>query len=225
MWAVVPLKSPDQAKSRLAAVLNAAQRRHLFFALAEQVIRALQATRGIQAVAVVTSNAEVAAFARALDAQLIHEPDEFGTSSAFTSAVHHLRGFKLERLLMIAGDLPLVSPATLEQLAADAGTTAGVVVVPDRYRAGTNALLCTPPDAIAPHFGGDSFQRHLAAAEAAGVRARVMELEELALDLDVPEDLDYLRSRCSARASLLLKSATGADATRHAVCSVAGVSR
>jgi 2-phospho-L-lactate guanylyltransferase len=223
MWAVVPLKSPDQAKSRLAAVLNGAQRRHLFFALAEHVIRALQATRAIEAVAVVTSNAEVAAFARSLDAQLIQEPGEFGTSSAFTSAVHHLRGFKLEHLLMIAGDLPLVSPAALEQLAAAAGTTPGIVVVPDRYRVGTNALLCTPPEVVAPHFGADSFRRHLAAAEMAGVRARAMELEELALDLDVPEDLEYLRTRCSVRASLLLTPATRADATKDAVCSVAGV--
>ena len=201
MWAVVALKSPEQAKSRLATVLDAAQRRDLFFALARQVIGALHVARGVDEVAVVTSDASVADFAQALDAQVIRQPGDFGTASAFAAAVQHLRPLKLDRLLMIAGDLPLVSASALERLIA-AGATTSVVVVPDRQRTGTNALLCTPPDALAPCFGPDSFQRHLAAAAAAGVSARVLEIDELALDLDCAADFHEWRLRTGAQPAM-----------------------
>jgi 2-phospho-L-lactate guanylyltransferase len=214
MWAVVPLKSPERAKSRLAAVLGTAQRRHLFFALAEQVIRALRATRRIETVAVVTSDAEVAAFARALGAQPIRQPGDFGTTCAFATAVHQLRSSNPAGLLMIPGDLPLVSSAALERLIEAADAVPGIVVVPDRRRQGTNALLCTPPDAIAPRFDGDSFAGHLAAAAAAGVAARVVEIEELALDLDVGEDLEYLQRHRGADAVRLLTAAGIGEAAR-----------
>src|SRR5690348_4882516 len=102
MWAVVPLKSPENAKSRLAGVLSPVQRRHLVFALAERVISALQATRGIDDVAIVTANKEIAAFARRLGAQLILQTDETGTASAFAAAVAQLQPLQLRRLLMIA---------------------------------------------------------------------------------------------------------------------------
>ena len=50
-WALVPLKSRERVKSRLATVLSPEQRVRLFFALAERVIQALHATRGIDSVA------------------------------------------------------------------------------------------------------------------------------------------------------------------------------
>lgn len=228
MWAVVPLKSPDEAKSRLATVLSTVQRRQLFFALAERVIRALHATPGIEVVAVVTASAEVATFARSLHAEVIRHAVDFGTASAFASAVRHLQPLHLERLLMIAGDLPLVSPTALQQLIALADTQPGVasvVIVPDRHGLGTNALLCTPPEVIAPCFGGDSFRQHLRVAELAGVPARVLESEALALDLDVAADLEYLRIKGGAPAQQLLPTLWQTDTQLERCREVAGVNR
>src|SRR6185437_15071510 len=67
------------------------------------------------------------------------------------------------------------------------------LIVPDRHGTGTNALLLTPPDVLAPSFGPDSRRRHLADASAAGVPAEIVELDSLGLDVDTPEDLDALR--------------------------------
>jgi 2-phospho-L-lactate guanylyltransferase len=212
MWAVVPLKSPQRAKSRLADVLNPAQRRHLLFDLATRVIGALQAARGIDAVAVVTASAEVAAFARALGAEIILQPDEAGTASAFAQAVLTLQTREPSRLLMIAGDLPLISPAAVQRLI-DTNSTAtpGVVIVPDRHRSGTNALLCSPPAAIEPCFGSDSFRRHLAAANAAGIAAQTLQIDELALDLDCADDLDVLRRHGGAYTTVLFETLRSMD--------------
>jgi 2-phospho-L-lactate/phosphoenolpyruvate guanylyltransferase len=201
------------------------QRRQLFFALAERVIRALHATPSIEVVAVVTASSEVTAFAKSLDAEVIRHAADFGTASAFASAVQHLQPLKLERLLMIAGDLPLVSSAALEQVVALADPSAGVVVVPDRHRLGTNALLCAPPDVVAPCFGGDSFRLHLQAAQAAGVPAQVLEVEELALDLDVAADFEFLRSQENVSALQLIQALQQVDAPKTLTRCVAGVNR
>ena len=64
--------------------------------------------------------------------------------------------------------------------------------MPDRHGTGTNALVLSPPDAIEPSFGPDSLERHVAAAEAAGVPHRVEEVPGLALDVDTPDDLAAL---------------------------------
>lgn len=194
MWAIVPLKSPEAAKSRLAAVLAPAQRRALYFSLADQVITTLSTTRGIDRVAVVTASDEVETFARALGAEVIRQPADSGTAEAFAAAVEHLRPLRFEKLLMIAGDLPLISAEAVEQMLLAARNTPGIVIAPDRQRIGTNALLCTPPDVIAPCFGVDSFQRHLAAAEASSLPVEIFECEALALDIDVVADLEQLPS-------------------------------
>jgi 2-phospho-L-lactate guanylyltransferase len=203
-WALVPLKSRERAKSRLATVLSPEQRTHLFFALARQVILTLQTTRGIDAVAVITASAEIAAFARSLGATPILQSADFGMSAAFELAVGELQIANARRVLMLPGDLPLISSVALEALLAAAGNEPGVVVVPDRHRTGTNALLCAPPRALSPCFGGHSFERHMQAAQAARLDAHIFEHEALALDLDHPEDLDYLQAQDSALAAQLL---------------------
>lgn len=218
---MVPLKSPERAKSRLATVLRPEQRLRLFFALAERVIRTLHATRGIDSVAVVTASAQIAAFSRSLGAIPILQSADSGMSAAFDLALGELQVTNAQRVLMLPGDLPLISSSALDAVLATAETGARIVVVPDRHRVGTNALLCSPPQALAPCFGGHSFERHLAAAKAAGVSARALEVEALALDLDHPEDLDYLRHRDGALAAQLLgalPSVNSADITCVGAC-------
>ena len=219
-WALVPLKSRERAKSRLATVLTPEQRARLFFGLAERVIHALHATRGIDSVAVVTASTEIAVFARSLGAVPILQSDDFGMSAAFDLAIGELQRDKPRRVLMLPGDLPLISSSAIEAILGAAGTEPGVVVVPDRHRVGTNALLCSPPRALAPCFGGHSFERHLAAAKTAGVSTHVLEREALALDLDHPEDLDYLRHRHSALAAQLLGSPVSANDDRRTAMAV-----
>jgi len=193
-WALVPLKSSERAKSRLAEVLDAEQRRQLFFTLAKRVILALQESRNIDAVAVITSSREVAEFARSLRAMTMMQDADVGMSPALDSALHVLQTMRPARVLMVPGDLPLISAGAVDAIFNDQTTREQVVLVPDHRHEGTNALLCSPPQVIAPCFGSSSFSRHLNAARAANIATRVLEIEELALDLDCADDLEYLRS-------------------------------
>lgn len=193
MWAVVPLKSPELAKSRLSNVLNPLARRDLFFAVARHVITILLDTPGVSHVAVVTASDAAADFARDCGASVIRQDGDCGTAAAFMAAVEHLQPLRLPRLLMIAGDLPLLTSAAVQQLIAMATASPGAVIAPDRQRTGTNALLCSPPQVIAPCFGVDSFRRHCAAVSACGAALSIIESPALALDVDVAEDLAYLQ--------------------------------
>ena len=191
-WAVVPLKSPATAKSRLAGVLAAEQRRELYFELARRAITALYAARGIGRVLVATASDEAAAFARGLGADVLALSRDAGTAAACRAAAQ-AASVQAPALLMLAGDLPLVSAAAVERLLRAAAPRRGVTVVPDRHGVGTNALLCRPPALLAPCFGPGSLAAHLALAQAQRIPLQVHRCAELALDLDVVEDLEYLR--------------------------------
>jgi 2-phospho-L-lactate guanylyltransferase len=73
-----------------------------------------------------------------------------------------------------------------------------VVVAPDRRRQGTNALLVCPVGLIDYQFGPGSFQRHCNRALKAGARLEVCELPSLALDVDMPEDLEVVGQELSS---------------------------
>lgn len=198
MWAIVPLKSPELAKSRLSNVLNPLARRDLFFAVARHVITTLLGTPGISRVAVVTASDATDLFARECGASVIRQDGDRGTAAAFNAAIDALRPLHLDRILMIAGDLPLLTAAAVEELIAAGTGSPSVVIAPDRQRTGTNALLCSPPEVVAPCFGIDSFRRHHEAALGHGVAVKIIESPPLALDIDVADDLDYLQSRLGA---------------------------
>jgi 2-phospho-L-lactate guanylyltransferase len=101
-----------------------------------------------------------------------------------------------ERALLVPGDTPILDSGELSSLLArSAEAQIAVVAVPDRHGTGTNALLLRPPDAIAPSFGEGSLERHVAAAQEAGITCSVEPLPSLVLDVDTPEDLEELASR------------------------------
>ncbi len=203
-WALVPLKSSDRAKSRLAEVLDTHRRRELFFSLAEQVILALSRSNSVDFVAVVTASREVAAFARGLGATPILQAADVGMSPAIELAMQSLQPLQPRRVLIVPGDLPLITAGAVDEICDAQLSSDHVVLVPDRRHEGTNAMLCSPPRMLAPRFGTDSFARHLSLARASGVVATVMESEELALDLDSVDDLTYLHSLGTERLTDIL---------------------
>lgn len=189
VWAVVPLKSPESAKSRLRGVLNAAQRRRLFFALAQRVVDAAMHTPGIVGVTVVTSSEAVVAFAEKLGAQSLRLDSDQGTAAACSRALDALPRERHAGVLFVAGDLPLISPSALGPLVELSQGRPLVAIAGDRHRFGTNALLCSPGDAIPLCFGEASFAKHRAAATHLGVPAHIVDSAALALDIDEPADL------------------------------------
>jgi 2-phospho-L-lactate guanylyltransferase len=97
-------------------------------------------------------------------------------------------------VLVLPADLPLISSEDILTLIERAKDPPVVVIAPDRHEKGTNALLISPSGLIEYDFGENSFQRHCELVKKAGARLEIVDLPSLGLDLDVPEDLEIIRS-------------------------------
>lgn len=185
--ALIPVKELSQAKARLAPVLDDVARRELALAMYRDVLAAALACDALDAVAVVTRDAEVLSLAEAAGAEGLAEPG--GLNEALASASEQVARRGVERLLVVASDLPFV---TSDDIAAVLRAVADVAVAPAKD-GGTNALALSP-GAIPFRFGPGSARRHLEEARARRLRGRQLELRPLAFDVDTPEDLGQLRT-------------------------------
>jgi 2-phospho-L-lactate guanylyltransferase len=198
--AVLPVKSFGAAKQRLGAQLGTGARQALAQAMFSDVLGSLRHVEGVEAIAVVTADrvAESAAFGDRV--RVLRDTEEAGQSQAALIGVEWAIAQGFERVLLVPGDTPLLDPGEVQDLL-DIGEERGLgaVIVPDRHGTGTNALLLSPPDAMAPSFGPGSRERHVAGAAAAGLRYAVEEEPSLVLDVDTPEDLAELAGRLGGR--------------------------
>ena len=192
VWAVVPVKELDRAKERLAPALPPERRRALMLAMLEDVLTALAATTGLSGLAVVTVDAAACRLAARYGARIIETGARDGHSGAVAAAARLLAVEGCSGMLTLPGDIPLVTPAEIAQLLAAHRPAPAFTIAPSRDERGSNAIICSPPDAVPLRFGEDSFFPHLRAAEACGIRPTVLRLPGIALDVDTPEDLAAL---------------------------------
>ncbi|MDP9481808.1 MAG: 2-phospho-L-lactate guanylyltransferase [Chloroflexota bacterium] len=192
LTAVVPVGSLEGAKSRLGDRLDAEERQQLVIELLDRTVRAAGAARSVASVVVVSPDPVALRVASAAGANPIRQVDD-GLNEALRTAARWAQADGATALLILAGDLPAISAATIEAVVTGAAGRLEpdrplVALVADRRGRGTNVLLVSPPDAIRFAFGSSSRAAHLAEADAAG--ATKVELDgPLTLDLDLPEDL------------------------------------
>ena len=196
--AILPVKQFARAKQRLTDDGFKVSRRALVEAMLTDVLMALRRAETIEMVIVVTRDRDAERLAVAWDAEVVPDLENDSHSDAALIGVAEARRRGAETVLLAAGDCPMLAPDEIDALVHGNDGLSGVVVVPDRHGTGTNALLLTPPDAIAPSFGPDSCERHAALAAAAGVVVEVDPLPSLAIDVDTRDDLDALRAALAA---------------------------
>lgn len=197
LWAIVPVKPLRRGKSRLAGVLSSEERAALNQSLLIHTLDTLKATPEIEQVLVVSRDLEALALARTHGARTVQENGAPHLNIALTRATVVARVFASQGVLVVPADLPLISPQEIRAMIEMAGEPPVVVIAPDRHRSGTNALLISPVGLIPYQFGPGSFDRHSESAWLAGARLEVCELPSLALDVDLPEDLNLVASELS----------------------------
>ncbi len=186
--AILPIKTMDAAKQRLAEELDPSPRRALVEAMFSDVLVALRRAKLVDQVLVVSKDHGAQRIAGGYGA-LVADDDDDGHNNAAARGIARALELGMDRALLIPGDCPLLNPVELDELIAQPVDPPSVLIVPDRHGSGTNALLLTPPDALAPSFGPGSHDRHTQNAAAGGVTARTVRVPSLALDIDTPEDL------------------------------------
>ena len=194
--AILPVKSFGDAKLRLAPALGSGSRQALAQAMFLDVLASLRRVAGLESVAVVTADPVAEEAARGEQVTVLADTEQAGQSAAALIGIREAMARDFERVLLVPGDTPLIDPGEVAGLLA---RRRPVSIVPDRHGTGTNALVLAPPDAIEPSFGPGSCERHVAAAEAAGLPHAVEELPTLMLDVDTSDDLDALAAELAER--------------------------
>jgi 2-phospho-L-lactate/phosphoenolpyruvate guanylyltransferase len=205
LWAVVPVKERISAKERLAPMLRPETRQALALAMLEDVLTALTATPGIAGFMVVTVDAEASRLAASYGGRVIEAGARHGHTGAVTAAARLLAAEGHKGMLTLPGDIPLVTSREIASLLAAHPPAPSFTIVPSHDERGSNAIACSPPDAVPLRFGEDSFYPHLRAAEACGIRPNVLHLPGIALDIDNPEDVvSFMRTESPTRAWAVL---------------------
>jgi len=185
---IVPFRSLDGGKSRLASRLDQQARRRLCTAMLDRTLSLTSAYRNVLVVS--DDEAVLELIARAHEKVgflLARQPRDL--NRAVNEARAHV---PLDQgLLILPTDLVLLDQCAL---AAFIGNGTRLSIAPDGACGGTNLLLL--PSAQAREFrffyGIGSFGRHMAEARRLGVEPRVVRSSRSAFDLDIAEDLEMV---------------------------------
>jgi 2-phospho-L-lactate/phosphoenolpyruvate guanylyltransferase len=210
IFAILPVKSPQNAKQRLTGFLAVEQRETLARMLYRQTLAALCQAEGIDQVVVATSDVEIAEHAQRSGAMVFEENEQVSHSVSADAACLRAMEMGASTVLLVPIDVPTVTPTDFSRLAAasNSGASPGLIVVPSSDGTGTNALVRTPPNCIESRFGPGSFRAHLDQALSKGLPADVLRLPGLMFDIDTPEDVaEFLAGPHQCQVSSFLRSA------------------
>ena len=194
IWAIVPVKPLRRGKSRLAGTLTEDERAELNRTLLQHTLKTLSDLKEVEEVLVVSRDPQALTLARNYGARTVREDGQPQLNTALKRATVIAQVYATQGVLVLPADLPLVSREDVVALIERAGDPPVVVIAPDRHGKGTNALLISPAGLIEYDFGEDSFQRHCDRAKKAGARLEIVNLPSLGLDLDLPEDLEFIKN-------------------------------
>jgi len=192
LWAIVPVKPLRYGKSRLAEVLTQDERADLNRRLLAHTLDTLTAIPELEHVLVVSRDQSALALAREYGARTVQESGASKLNGSLARATIVAQNYATRGVLIVPADLPLITPEDVRVMLERATNPPVVVVAPDRRREGTNALLVCPTGLIEYEYGPGSFQRHCRRAIQAGARLEVCDLPSIALDMDLPEDLELV---------------------------------
>ena len=189
--ALVPLKDLVQAKSRLAGMMNPSERRALAQAMFEYVLIVLCNHPQLQRVTLVSDDPGASLLAENYGADYIAESELGcrGLNQVITAACDRLRQCAAEPLLVLHGDLPLLSAPDVSAVLALQAVRGGLVIGCDRHRRGSNLLAFNWASQPRFCFGVDSCEAHCRSAEASGVASQVLYRQGIALDVDEARDM------------------------------------
>ena len=189
--AIIPVRSLSDGKTRLASVLDRAERYRLNARFLVHTLRTASALTGNTVV--VTRCLEAREIADASGADTLFEPTRAGLNTALQSASKIVRARGSARILILPADLPFVCLDDLRALIRHSGR-AGAAIAPDQPRDGTNALCLPAGHSFRFCFGIRSFFKHQREAEKVGLEMTVVRRPSLAFDVDWPNDFSKLKA-------------------------------
>jgi 2-phospho-L-lactate guanylyltransferase len=195
---VIPVRSFEGGKSRLARLLSPEARSTLIANMLERVLTAVRESGVAAHTLVVSPDPAVRSFAQRIDRHVtaIAQPaDAEGLNVAASLGKQTAIEQGCSRLLILFGDLPLLRPEDLTEFVTQ---SADLVVGTDWTGTGSNGLLMNLEHPAARVFsfayGIESCHRHLAEAERLHMSGSTVKIDGIAYDLDTEDDFAAMRA-------------------------------
>ena len=218
--ALVPLKDLVLAKSRLAGVLASVERHALAQAMVEDVLTVLSRHRHIARITLVSDDPGASMLAQKYGADCWTEGSLGcrGLNPLIQCASERLLNAGGEPLVVLHGDLPLLTGEDISHVVESQQALGGLIVGCDSKGVGTNLLAFNAASTPRFCFGADSCAAHIASAKNAGVAVQVLQRSGIGLDVDEAPDLQCIMEQlhvntASNTAQLLYNTELGARVT------------
>jgi len=197
---LIPVKDPQNSKTRLSSLLSHEERRRLAWTMFEDASRAVADSRQADRIVLVTSFAPAIERARTLGWEVLIEQSQVSESASVDRASRILAEQGVDAVMRLPADLPLVQAEDIDAILSIDLKSPGALLVPSRDGAGTNSIIRTPPNLFPSRFGPNSFALHKAEAARVDVQCVIVNNTRIALDIDEPADVQ-----------LFIESGTGTE--------------
>ena len=180
-FVLLPIKRPEDAKTRLSPWLSGTERKSLVLRMAKDVLDALEGFP-----TVIVSPVDIRPLLEGYEFLFLRHARP-GLKSAVDAANAYAVKHGARATIFMPADLPLVRKETLREIMA-LGERHMVIMSPSR-RGGIGLLYRRPPEIMRARFSSRSFQDNLREAREVGVDVYIYQSPELYIDLDTPGDV------------------------------------
>ena len=199
IWAVIPVKEFDDAKHRLSGLLSPRDRRFLAEAMLSDVLDAVAGSRLLAGVMIVTIDPRATALGEKIGARIVTDGARDGHTGSVNAGRRILERQGSGGMITIPGDIPATRASEIDAVLSAHLAAPSFTISPAHDDLGSNAVVCSPPEAVPLRFGDDSYFPHLDAARRQGIEPTVIRQPGIAVDIDHPPDLAlFLRMPQSA---------------------------
>lgn len=190
-WAIIPVKTLRDSKSRLSHILSPDERAQLTSLLLIRTLQVLHESQQIYRTLVISRDTAALKLARQHGAYTFNEGEQNGLNSAVTRAVNVASARGANQVLIVPADLPFITADDIHLLLHASHSYQNkphVILCPDHEEEGTNALLLTPPLGFTFQYGIGSFSRHLQESIRLDRLSRIITTPGCRFDLDTEKD-------------------------------------
>jgi 2-phospho-L-lactate/phosphoenolpyruvate guanylyltransferase len=191
-WVIIPVKPFKQGKSRLRACFGRQDLYALNYNLFVQTIENVKTAGCFNGILVVSRDRHAQAIAKQNGLEICVEQRPSSLNLAVSQAMDCIEQRGGRQVLVLPTDLPQLTPGDLVT-SLDLLPNLGVLIVPDHFYRGTNALGMSNPKLIEAAFGTNSFHNHCSQAQQKELNLRVYYNQAIMHDLDTQPDLDLIR--------------------------------
>ena len=192
-YILVPFKNFKQAKSRLRKDLSDSETEKIAKLMLEDVLSEVSKSKIADRKFLLTKDSNAISLGVKYGIEIIEEKIQVDESTSVDKACNYLKTIGASAGLRLPGDIPNIEARDIDLLLNEGKHESISIIVPSDTGTGTNAFYKCPPDVISSSFGQNSFQKHIDSFITKNIKFKIMEIENISVDIDSLDDLNKIK--------------------------------